>query len=175
MVGQTESSTGNIIATAGSHQPAFGGNQDAYLVKFDASGVRLWATYYGGTSIDDAYGCSTDAEGNVYLVGITLSTNGIATTGSHQTINGGIHDGFLAKFNASGVRQWATYYGGTENDEGRKCVIDDEGNVYLAGYTVSANNIGTAGSHQSTFGGIRDGFLAKFHANGVREWGTART
>ena len=58
---------------------------DAFLVKFNSSGVRQWGTYYGGTNDDNGYSCATDASGNIYLSGIYYSTSGIATTGAHQT------------------------------------------------------------------------------------------
>ena len=61
--------------------------------------VRQWGTYYGGTGDDRGYSCATDASGNIYLSGWTRSTSGIATTGAHQTTNGGSLDAFLVKFN----------------------------------------------------------------------------
>ena len=88
LAGYTDSTTG--IATTGAHQTTYGGGvYDAFLVKFNSSGVRQWGTYYGGTGYDDGYSCATDASGNVYLAGSTNSTTGIATTGAHQTTSGG--------------------------------------------------------------------------------------
>jgi hypothetical protein len=76
---------------------------------------------------------------------------------------GGTWDAFLVKFNGAGVRQWATYYGGSANDEGYSCATDGSGNVYLAGFTLSTNNI-SSGGHQNTFGGGgNDAFLVKFN------------
>jgi hypothetical protein len=172
--GQTGSTSG--IATTGAHQTTYGGTgtYDAFLVKFNSSGVRQWGTYYGGTWSDYAYSCATDASGNVYLAGYTSSTTGIATTGAHQTLNGGeLYDAFLVKFNSSGVRQWGTYYGGTGRDDGSSCATDASGNVYLAGLTKSTTAIATTGAHQTTYGGgSYDAFLVKFNSSGVRQWGT---
>jgi hypothetical protein len=89
------------MATAGAHQSAYGGFTDAFLVKFNASGVRQWGTFYGGIGDDYGYSCSTDASGNVYLAGRTDSNTGtiIATTGAHQSAyGGGLKDAFLVKF-----------------------------------------------------------------------------
>ena len=94
-------------------KPHMRGSSDAFLVKFNSSGVRQWGTYYGGTGYDYSFSCATDASGNIYLSGYTRSTSGIATTGAHQTTLGRGYDAFLVKFNSSGVRQWGTYYGGT--------------------------------------------------------------
>ena len=178
IMGQTYSSAGTAIATAGSHQTTYGGGTaDAFLVKFDGAGLRLWGTYYGGTGNDRPFSCGTDASGNIYLAGISQSSTGtvIATAGSHQSKHGGDYDAFLVKFNGAGVRLWGTYYGGTGYEMGCECSTDAMGNVYLAGVTSSNTStvIATAGSHQSTNGGgYRDAFLVKFDGAGVRLWGT---
>jgi len=160
------------IATTGAHQSTFGGGWDAFLVKFDASGTRLWGTYYGGSSDEYGYSCMTDVSGNVYLSGKTKSSTGIASSVAHQTTNGGGTDAFLVKFDASGTRLWGTYYGGTSDEDGRSCTIDATGNVYLAGGTLSSNAIATSGAHQTTAGGSNDAYLAKFDVSGNRLWGT---
>ncbi len=162
-------STNNIASNG--HQNVYGGGQhDAFLVKFNSNGVRQWATYYGGIGYDFAYSCTVDLQGNIYLAGNTASTNNIASNG-HQNVYGGDCDAFLVKFNASGVRQWGTYYGDVGYDNGSSCAVDAQGNVYLAGYTESTNNIAFNG-HQNVYGGGWDAFLVKFNGNGVRQWST---
>ena len=52
LAGFTESSEG--IAESG-FQNTIGGSFDAFLVKFDASGARIWGTYYGGELEDYGY------------------------------------------------------------------------------------------------------------------------
>jgi hypothetical protein len=168
--GISSASSPSSIATVGSHQPSQGGGTyDAFLVKFNASCVRQWGTYYGGTANEEFTSCTLAPSGNVYLSGRTSSTNGtvIATAGSHQsTHGGGLWDGYLACFNASGVRQWGTYYGGTGGDEGYDCATDGFGGVYLVGLSVGSST-GTAmaslGSYQPGYGGgFSDAFLVKF-------------
>ena len=171
LAGFTASSDG--IATAGAHQTTFGGGTDAFLAKFDSSGERQWGTYYGGTGQDNGLSCATDASGNIYLAGLTRSSDGIATAGAHQTIfGGGFSDGFLVKFDSSGERQWGTLYGAAEDDFGNSCATDASGNIYLAGYTSAPDGIATAGAHQTTLGGGNDAFLVKFDSSGERQWGT---
>ena len=178
MAGNTKSNAANVIATIGSHQLTHGGgaSYDAFLVKFDSNGQRLWGTYYGGLGNDGGY-CNTDASGNVYLTGQTGSSTSslIATAGSHQSTLGGTYDAFLVKFNSSGQRQWGTYYGGVGNEGGSSCSTDASGNVYFAGTTDfdTGTVIATSGSHLSIYGGgIHDAFLIKFNAAGQRQWGT---
>ena len=161
------------IATTGSHQTTKGGYFDAFIVKFNSNGERQWGTYYGGSDYDYMFCLKIDASDNIYGVGQTSSTSAISTTGSHQSSYGGSTDGFLVKFNTSGVRQWGTYYGGSNWDWCSSLDFDASGNIYVAGTTRSSNNIATAGSHQSTYGGdYSDAFLAKFNSSGVRQWGT---
>ena len=173
--GNTDSFGGTLIATTGAHQTTNGGQFDTYLVKFNNAGVRQWATYYGGTGFDSGSACSVDAGGNVYFSGQTDSQSNITTTGSHQQAFGGGQDAFLVKFNSAGVRQWATYYGGTGNEATGNNTVDNAGNIYLVGSSKSSNAISTAGSHQASYGGTStdyDGFLVKFNTNGIRQWAT---
>lgn len=137
--------------------------------------VRLWGSYYGGLWADEGRAVSSDNEGNVFLAGHTPSLTQIATEGAHQVYNNGLEDAFLVKFDSNGVRQWATYYGGEQNDRGYDCTTDLYGNVFLIGTTQSHNNISTDDSHQPQYGGGNNGgdaFLAKFDSQGIRLWGT---
>jgi len=164
----------DAIATAGSYQSSLSGSNDAFLVQFDTAGVRGWATYYGGSGNDRGESIVCDTAGNIYLTGITSSSADIASSGAHQATFGGGSDAFLVKFNSSGGREWATYYGGTGNaDEGMSLFADTALNIYLAGRTNSSAGISSSGSFQDTYGGgLYDAFLVKFDASGVRQWGT---
>lgn len=158
------------------HQMAFGGgNIDAYLVKFNANGQRVWATYYGGSGDEMPFfggklGIATDASGNVFLAGLTNSTNAIASGGFQNTIGGG-YDAFLVKFDSAGIRQWGTYYGGSGVDYGYNCATDASGNVYLCGNATSSG-LATGSAYQTTISGSGDAFLAKFDQTGTRLWAT---
>jgi hypothetical protein len=168
LAGNTQS--GANIASGG-HQTNYLGNTDAFLVKFNSAGARQWATYYGGSGIDEGHACATDGSGNVYLTGLTASNSGISS-GGHQNTYGGQIDAFLAKFNGSGTRQWATYYGGIGDDYGYGVASDVSGNIYLAGATESSNNIATTGAVNPSINGPDDAFVAKFNSSGVRQWAT---
>jgi hypothetical protein len=133
----------------------------------------IWSTYYGGHKSDhEGLATCTDNKQNVYLSGITGSTNHISSNG-HQDTLGGNDDAFLVKFDSNGVRQWATYYGGVEDEDGHSVATDKNGNVYLTGSTNSTTNIASSGVvHQDTLGGYINAFLVKFDSNGIRQWGT---
>jgi gliding motility-associated-like protein len=181
MCGSTSTSLTGVMATAGSHQANYGGNAsgpagDAYLVTFDSTGMRQWATYYGGSSNEWGYCCAIDGNGDIFLSGQTSSTNSIASAGCHQASFGGYYDTFIAKFTSSGVMQWGTYYGGTAFEGEGRCSPDGLGNVYLVGNSQSNSGIASSGAFQFTYGGgvsyLGDAFIVKFNSSGARSWGT---
>jgi hypothetical protein len=172
--------SGNLT-TAGAYQTTPGGSYDAYLVKFNATGVRQWATYFGGPGSENTYGCITDATGNIYISGTTQSTSGVASTGAFQTVyGGGTSDLFLAKFNTSGTFQWATYIGGPDNEGANNngvnnfhnCAVDNSGNIIVSSATGSASGIASPGAQQTALNGTVDAFVAKFSPAGARLWST---
>ncbi|MDI1353777.1 MAG: T9SS type A sorting domain-containing protein [bacterium] len=176
MAGYT-TSTGTVMATSGAHQGTYaGGTYDAFLSKFNAAGMLQWCTYYGGAGYDDATGCSATAQGDVFIAGMTSSTLNIATIGAHQpSYGGGAQDGFLVKFDGAGVRQWATYYGDAGNEWVFACSTNSLGDVFMVGSSNTATGTvlaSSAGHQPANGGGIADGFLAKFDAGGIRQWGT---
>lgn len=172
LVGYTDSPTG--MATAGAFQTALSSAEDAFIVKFNTNGMRQWASYYGGAQPDFGHAVACDPAGNVYLAGVTEGSTTLATAGAHDNTVNGMSDAFLAKFNAAGVRQWATYYGGAAREDEARVATDPAGNVYLVGSTESTAGIATAGAPQAAWGGNNnpDAFVAKFSAAGVRQWGT---
>ena len=173
--GNTSATTAGLTTT-GAFQPAKGGKDDGFLVKFDTACNRQWATYFGHDSVESMSGLACDTFGNVFMAGGTKSIAGIATTGSHQDVYAGNTDQYLVKFDGAGNRKWATYYGGPATDlDGETNVIgaDGTGNVYLSGRTTSTSGIASASAYQSSYGGgAIDAFLVKFDSSGVRKWGT---
>jgi hypothetical protein len=167
-------STANIAS--GGFQNSLGGGTDAFLVKFDSSGNRLWSTYYGGTGTDEGYSLTTDDSANVYLAGATGSTSGISSGGAQNNFGGGANDAFLVKFDSSGSRIWATYFGGSGDEMVTfsgdiDVAIDELGNAYLSGLTTSTNTIGLNG-FQNSYAGNQDAFVAKYDPAGNRLWST---
>ncbi len=161
----------NNISSTGSLQTAVGGGCDAFLVKFNSNGARIWATYYGGAGNDSATGCAASKTGDIYICGRTSSSTGIATAGSFQPTFQGTVNGYIAKFDTTGVRQWATYYG-TDSTTTSACDLDSLGYIYICGRTTATTNFATAGSFQSSLGGLSDAYLAKLNPAGGRVWTT---
>ncbi|MEO8067716.1 MAG: SBBP repeat-containing protein [Flavobacteriales bacterium] len=168
--GGTQSS--NAIATAGAHQGIIAGGQDGMLVKMNAAGARVWATYFGGSGSDTGLGLSNDASGNIYMCGTTASASGISTTGAFKTTLGGTGDGFLVKFSSAGTRLWGTYYGGTGDDDASEVACDGAGDPVFVGDTESLTGIASTGAADVSYGGSGDAYVAKFNSSGARQWAT---
>jgi hypothetical protein len=68
------------------------------------------------------------------------------------------------------VVTYASYLGGSGNDEGRDVAVDSAGNLYVCGDTTSTN-FPTANPIQASFGGgtagARDGFVTKINSTGT--------
>ncbi|CAA9199259.1 hypothetical protein FLA105534_02515 [Flavobacterium bizetiae] len=178
ITGYTGSETN--ISTVGSFQPNLRGSSDAFLVKFDSSGVRQWGTYFGGEDSDYATKLDIDINDNVYIVGTTSSKTNIAINSNFQTELSyssnpyGINtDAFIAKFNTNGNLVWGTYVGGDGNDNLTAIAIKDS-YLVAGGSTKSTNNMATTGVFQekpnSNF--LGDGYVCKFSLNGERIWGS---
>ncbi|MCE3228852.1 MAG: hypothetical protein K0S32_3403 [Bacteroidetes bacterium] len=67
---------------------------------------------------------------------------------------------------------WGTYFGDASLDNCTSVGTDANNNVFISGYTLSSSNIATAGTYQSTLGGVYDLYLAKFTPSGSLTWGT---
>ncbi|KAA5534724.1 T9SS type A sorting domain-containing protein [Taibaiella lutea] len=154
---------------------------DAYLVKFNTNGQRIWGTYYGGTSSDAGLCIGILPNNDVILGGTTSSSDQIATPGTHQTFSGPANcvqpKNFIARFTGNGQRIWGTYYCDTttfvSNNHPMKILCDkDEDAFYIAGYTYDTFGIATPNSFKSFNSGKGDLFLAKFTNQGQLDWGT---
>ena len=87
--------------TPGAFQSIFaGGDDDAFISKLNAAGSALgYSTYLGGSGHDAGAGIAVDASGNVYVVGVTGSSDFPTTAGAFQTTCCGA---FVSKLNAVG-------------------------------------------------------------------------
>lgn len=159
------------------------GGTDAFLLKFDPSGIREWATLYGGGGYDRATGITVDPTGNVYTVGFTMSSNLPVNpppvgSANWQPNNAGGIDAFVTKYNPTGTREWATYYGGSGGDFGWAITWHNTpifAGVCVAGSTTSPNLFVkplSVSYDQPTPGGNQDAFILAIHTTGIRIWAT---
>jgi hypothetical protein len=147
---------------------ANGGVSDAFIAKLDTTGAATAVTYLGGTA-EDTDGSMVLANGSLYVVGSTASTQATgfpAVTGPDTTHNGSF-DAYLARFN-TGLTAVTTsgFFGGTADDRGVSIDTDVNGDIYIAGSTNStqAQGFPLKDGPDLTHNGSRDAFVAKITA-----------
>jgi len=159
------------------NQAAFGGNRDAFVLRFTNAGVLSWATCYGGSGWDIGYSIAIDNNDNVYISGeAAVNFPVLASVGAYnQAACAGIYNAFILRFTNAGVRTWATYYGGSFVERGYSIATDGLNNVYLTGQSNSANlplQFLAGAYYQAIPGGSADIFIARFDVSGVLVWAT---
>lgn len=138
---------GNVYITGESW--GNGTNTDYATVKYNSSGIQMWAPRYNGTgnSTDISYAIAVDNSGNVFVTG---QSAGIGTSYDYLTL----------KYSSGGVQQWAERYdfgpGGNRDDRAFDLAIDNSSNVYVTGWSSS-----------STF---NDYATIKYNSNGIQQW-----
>jgi hypothetical protein len=110
--------------------------EDVFVAKLNSTGTALvYSTYLGGTGNDIGRGIAVDASGNVYLSGVTNSTNFPTASPLQPTFGGGSGecfsgDVFMAKLNAAGsALVYSTYLGGSSDRATHNVVVDAAGNA----------------------------------------------
>jgi hypothetical protein len=157
--------------TASAFQPTIVGN-NAFVMKIGSIGNNiLYSSYLGGSIEDIGYGIGLDSSANVYVTGLTYSTDLATTAGALQPTYGGAGDAFVGKVNtnASGAASlnFLTYFGGSGLDQGNAIAVDTAGNAYVAGSTASTAFGFTANGFQTTSNGEGDAFIAKLTTTGA--------
>jgi len=121
------------------------GDFDAYVLKMDKHGKRLWSRAYGGSDDDSANDIIEVSDGYV-LVGTT------------ESFGRRYSDVYVVKMNKNGKRLWQKSYGGSRDEEGYAIVDDGDG------YVIT-------GSAESYGEGFRsDLYLFKIDRNGKLLW-----
>jgi gliding motility-associated-like protein len=147
--------------------------------------VVVFCTFTGSTADNWGYTATYDSLGDFYAGGIvgyptgtTFSGTYPTTTGAFQATFGGggaggmgnlfRYDASISKFNPNGTTLlYATYLGGSDNDQPQSLVVDHAGNLVIAGRTYSSNYPTTAGCYDGSYNGGGDLFVSKLNWNGT--------
>jgi hypothetical protein len=145
-------------------------HSDIFVSKLDSNLSTLIAsTYIGGSDTFGearAFAIAIDNSGNVIIAGETQQTQYPTTAGSYsQAKNGGI-DVIVSKFDNNLVNLLAsTFIGGSESEEALTLKLDSSGNIFIAGWTMSADFPVTAGSYQGSMSGGFNAYISKLDGN----------
>ena len=143
LVGRSNSM--DLPATPGAFSTTSGGGFDAFVMRLSPTGGFLvYATYLGGSALDEAYGVAVDLAGAATVVGKTWSTNFPATPGAISTTLSGATDGFAARLLPTGTAlSFATFLGGAGDQSAAAVGVDSTGSaiVVVSGPGFSTNDV----------------------------------
>lgn len=118
---------GNVYVTGASY--GIETDLDIVTIKYDTDGNEQWVARYNGpvNGEDYAYDIAIDAQGNVYVVGVSW--------GGESWSEGTDYDYAVVKYNSEGMMQWLVRYDRVNGwDEATAIAVDGEGNVYVTGW-----------------------------------------
>ena len=156
------------------------GSSDAFVIKFNSSGVAQWFSRIGSTAADAGYVLCVDNNNNLYAYvgyqGTVYVHNADGSVFGTYT-NAGSTDCLTIRYTAStGAVQWVSRIGGTGNDVALSYLgiaCDASGNSYVSGTTQSASLIIYNADQTSSYtiatpsGTNRSGYLVKYDSSGI--------
>lgn len=141
----------------------------------------VFTTFTGSTDDNWGFTATYDNQGNFYAGGIVGGAQTGGSTGYPRTVGPSSHSGGdgadsnaaaipsdmgITKFNPTGTTNvYSTYLGGFSQDQPHSMVVDNQGNLYIAGRTYSTDFPiqGTGSTHN----GRSDIVVIKLNANGT--------
>jgi cysteine-rich repeat protein len=115
-----------------------GGSRDAFVTKIDSVGSLVYSTYLGGDGDDYGFGIALGSDGSAYITGETASTDFPGQSPLFD--NPDMNDAFVTKLNPGGTALvYSTYLKGNNDDIGWDIAIDNNGDAYVVGQTLSTD------------------------------------
>ncbi len=179
-------------------QSANAGNGDLMIGKFSAAGACQWLTYYGGSGGEMGYlasqfglsgfssnaGIAIDKNNNIFIASQTSSSNFPLQDAGNGAFYQNTFNGTsicLLKFDGSGVRKWASYFGNfTAQTAGYdpanywnsdNITTDDCGNLFLGASRASGGSIPVYNAMNCFYSMNTGGaFVAQFSNDGIQQW-----
>ena len=147
-------------------------HKDFFVVKYNNNGNVMWAKSAMSWGNEEGIRVKVDNNGNVYVTGI-LNTDSM-TFGNTIIANpngSGGSDFFIAKYDSSGIEQWAMGCGGIRWDKSKDIAIDALGNIYLTGNfespSITFGNITLINTSPPGYANI---FVVKLDPSGNSVW-----
>lgn len=147
--------------------------------------ILAYSTFFGGSNGEYIVTAASDKAGDLYVGGLTISTDFPVTPGAFQALNyaestNAVSTAFVSKFNPSGTALlYSTFLGGNaipdtlhlQGDYVHGLAVDSAGNAYVTGWTYSSNFPVTKGAFQSINQAasfeLANGFVTKLNPAGT--------
>ncbi len=147
---------------------ASAGNEDIFICKLDNNGNFNWAKRIGGISNDYCNAIVLDKANNIYLNGYFDNTADFDPgNGVFNLTSRGQTDIYVCKLTNGGNFIWAKQIGGTGSEAAYSIGLDDQDNVYSAGFFFGATDF-DPGPAITSFAatGFGDGYILKLTTAG---------
>lgn len=139
----------------------FDGGREGFVMRLGTTGGLYYSSYLGGSSpVEYAYAVKYyDNTGSVVVGGVTQSpdfpTGKINDFGYHSS-----SEGFIIQLSGNGnLCQYSAFVGGGTYDEIKSIYVSNVFNVYVTGFTQSADLKTTPKTKYTSFNGNSDGFV----------------
>jgi hypothetical protein len=170
VVGMTKSDQSTFPVVEGP-DITFNGWTDAFLACVNAAGTGFdFCGYIGGTEFDEAVAVAVDSSNDIYLTGVTHSTQSTfpVKIGPDLTKNANM-DSYVAKIGGADAKiVYCGYIGGKETDYSCDITVDMDGSAYVAGWTESDElTFPVKTGPELTFDGKDDGYIARVKPDGT--------
>lgn len=158
----TGDTAGGGFPTKNAFQETYGGGEkDAFIAKFLANASLDYCTYVGGLENDQAAFIVVNSSGNACIGGSTRSSD-FPLAHPYQDMYSGDFDVFISMLAVNGKSMvFSTFLGGGDYDSCRVVDVDNNGNIYAAGFTESSD-FPTKNAYQNIRKGTMDAFVTKY-------------
>ena len=106
---------------------------DYWVIKLNASGIKQWSKYYGGSFTDTAYDAIQTDDNGYIIVGSSDSEDVDISN------NQGTYDFWVIKISDTGTLMWEKSFGGSEIDEAHAISQTADGNYLIVGDSRSSD------------------------------------
>ncbi len=120
------------------YSDSLNGFMDCFVFKLsqDAESL-LYSSYIGGSDVDYSIGVEYDSSGAAYITGYTKSED-YPLVNAFDTSFSGLTEAFVSKFNTTtNALEYSSYLGGSGEDKAIGIAISSNGNIIVAGHTLS--------------------------------------
>ena len=140
-----------------------GNNEEAFIAKYNSSGVLQWRTRIAGASVERGEDISVDSTGNVYITGTMFTSvvefyNKDDTVANTSSFNNSNYRGYITKYDSNGYFVWRQVVTGQSSAcRINSVAIGNDDNVYFTGtYFIDRLEFYNNGIVAATLGRIDD-------------------